>query len=204
MKLFIYLQLFLFWFSIWLSKSLSQDSWLRGTVFHIWEMKLYDGTFRGETPAKLISKSSHTAFSDDFVLSLLPTSTHRMPAQAPPIAGRPPSMAPDKTTARRPTEDDEARPYVIVSDIGKGSFATVYKGYHKVRISVRFLGSLSETPLAPIRTPTTRSQSSPSGEISLTQSSLTICKVKLRFSSHYPIAILRSLSTLWYVASYCC
>ncbi|KAF8177672.1 other/ULK/ULK protein kinase [Pholiota molesta] len=29
------------------------------------------------------------------------------------------------------TEDDDARPYVIVSDIGKGSFATVYKGYHE-------------------------------------------------------------------------
>ncbi|KAF9225004.1 kinase-like protein [Gyrodon lividus] len=40
-------------------------------------------------------------------------------------------MAPDKPTPRRATEDDEARPYVIVSDIGKGSFATVYKGYHE-------------------------------------------------------------------------
>ncbi|CAA7263301.1 unnamed protein product [Cyclocybe aegerita] len=28
-------------------------------------------------------------------------------------------------------EDNDARPYVIVSDIGKGSFATVYKGYHE-------------------------------------------------------------------------
>lgn len=26
----------------------------------------------------------------------------------------------------------ELRPYVIVGDIGKGSFATVYKGYHEV------------------------------------------------------------------------
>ncbi|KIK96084.1 hypothetical protein PAXRUDRAFT_826357 [Paxillus rubicundulus Ve08.2h10] len=40
-------------------------------------------------------------------------------------------MAPDKSTPRRAAEDDEARPYVIVSDIGKGSFATVYKGYHE-------------------------------------------------------------------------
>lgn len=48
-------------------------------------------------------------------------------------------MAPDKSTPRRATEDDEARPYVIVSDIGKGSFATVYKGYHEVRLTV-FLG----------------------------------------------------------------
>ncbi|KIM41275.1 hypothetical protein M413DRAFT_445312 [Hebeloma cylindrosporum] len=28
-------------------------------------------------------------------------------------------------------DDDDARPYVIVGDIGKGSFATVYKGYHE-------------------------------------------------------------------------
>ncbi|KAJ7291463.1 other/ULK/ULK protein kinase [Mycena rebaudengoi] len=31
----------------------------------------------------------------------------------------------------RTEEDEELRPYVIVSDIGKGSFATVYKGYHE-------------------------------------------------------------------------
>ncbi|KAG6840395.1 hypothetical protein C0991_006990 [Blastosporella zonata] len=35
------------------------------------------------------------------------------------------------TTSKR-AEDDEVRPYVIVGDIGKGSFATVYKGYHEV------------------------------------------------------------------------
>jgi len=29
-------------------------------------------------------------------------------------------------------EDDDAKPYVIVSNIGKGSFAIVYKGYHEV------------------------------------------------------------------------
>ncbi|OAX32115.1 Pkinase-domain-containing protein [Rhizopogon vinicolor AM-OR11-026] len=40
-------------------------------------------------------------------------------------------MASDKSTPRRTIEDDEARPYVIVTDIGKGSFATVYKGYHE-------------------------------------------------------------------------
>ncbi|PBK63726.1 other/ULK/ULK protein kinase [Armillaria solidipes] len=33
--------------------------------------------------------------------------------------------------ATRREEDDEVRPYVIVSEIGKGSFATVYKGYHE-------------------------------------------------------------------------
>ncbi|KAI0787011.1 kinase-like domain-containing protein [Abortiporus biennis] len=31
----------------------------------------------------------------------------------------------------RGVEDEEVRPYVIVSDLGKGSFATVYRGYHE-------------------------------------------------------------------------
>lgn len=57
-----------------------------------------------------------------------------MPAPALPLAACTPSMPPDKSAPRRNTDDDEARPYVIVSDIGKGSFATVYKGYHEVRI----------------------------------------------------------------------
>ncbi|KAH7337686.1 kinase-like domain-containing protein [Rhizoctonia solani] len=30
----------------------------------------------------------------------------------------------------RPPDDDEAHPYVISNEIGKGSFATVYRGYH--------------------------------------------------------------------------
>lgn len=54
-----------------------------------------------------------------------------MPVPVPPLAARTPSMTPDK---KRTTEDDEVRPYVIVTDIGKGSFATVYRGYHEVRI----------------------------------------------------------------------
>lgn len=54
-----------------------------------------------------------------------------MPGPASPLAARAPSMTPDKSTPRRNTDDDEARPYVIVCDIGKGSFATVYKGYHE-------------------------------------------------------------------------
>ncbi|KAF8801247.1 Pkinase-domain-containing protein [Phlegmacium glaucopus] len=35
------------------------------------------------------------------------------------------------TTANKNADDDDVRPYVIVGDIGKGSFATVYKGYHE-------------------------------------------------------------------------
>lgn len=34
----------------------------------------------------------------------------------------------------RRVEDEEVKPYVIVSDLGKGSFATVYRGYHEVSI----------------------------------------------------------------------
>lgn len=30
-------------------------------------------------------------------------------------------------------EDEEVKPYIVVAEIGKGSFATVYKGYHQVR-----------------------------------------------------------------------
>ena len=29
-------------------------------------------------------------------------------------------------------EDEEVKPYVVVAEIGQGSFATVYKGYHSV------------------------------------------------------------------------
>ncbi|EKM57100.1 uncharacterized protein PHACADRAFT_172785 [Phanerochaete carnosa HHB-10118-sp] len=35
------------------------------------------------------------------------------------------------TVFLRRAEDEELRPYVIVSDLGKGSFATVYRGYHE-------------------------------------------------------------------------
>jgi hypothetical protein len=39
----------------------------------------------------------------------------------------------DRLSDSRRKEDAELRPYVVVSDIGKGSFAIVYKGYHEVR-----------------------------------------------------------------------
>ena len=38
----------------------------------------------------------------------------------------PPTLRPPRL------EDEEVKPYVIVSDLGKGSFATVYRGYHEV------------------------------------------------------------------------
>lgn len=39
------------------------------------------------------------------------------------------------------SEEDEAKPYVIVSEIGKGSFATVFKGYHEVRWFARLVAN---------------------------------------------------------------
>lgn len=44
------------------------------------------------------------------------------------------------TTVGRP-EDEEVKPYIIVGDLGKGSFATVYKGYHEVSVCVEALFS---------------------------------------------------------------
>ena len=34
----------------------------------------------------------------------------------------------------RPEEDNEAKPYILAGELGKGSFATVYKGYHEARV----------------------------------------------------------------------
>lgn len=42
--------------------------------------------------------------------------------------------APSPTDARR-IQDEEAYPYIITQEIGKGSFATVYKGYHNVSLT---------------------------------------------------------------------
>ncbi|KAJ3573102.1 hypothetical protein NP233_g2644 [Leucocoprinus birnbaumii] len=46
-------------------------------------------------------------------------------------APSPSRRTPSGSSPRRFNGDEELRPYVIVSDIGKGSFATVYKGYHE-------------------------------------------------------------------------
>ena len=43
----------------------------------------------------------------------------------------PPDMLRSPSTVAR-EEDEEVKPYVVVAEIGKGSFATVYKGYHSV------------------------------------------------------------------------
>ncbi|KAJ2928467.1 hypothetical protein H1R20_g8618, partial [Candolleomyces eurysporus] len=40
-------------------------------------------------------------------------------------------MPPSSSSPSRPEKHNDAKPYVIVTDIGKGSFATVYKGYHE-------------------------------------------------------------------------
>jgi serine/threonine-protein kinase ULK/ATG1 len=54
-----------------------------------------------------------------------------------------PATAPAATATaaappRRLAGDHELRPYVIVGDIGKGSFATVYKAYHEVTAVLPF------------------------------------------------------------------
>jgi serine/threonine-protein kinase ULK/ATG1 len=39
-------------------------------------------------------------------------------------------------------EEEELRPYVRVAYVGKGSFSTVYKGYHEVRATCLLLSTL--------------------------------------------------------------
>ena len=61
------------------------------------------------------------------------------PAAVPSVASPAPSTSKRTTSStsersdRQRVEDAEVKPYVIVSDLGKGSFATVYRGYHEVR-----------------------------------------------------------------------
>jgi serine/threonine-protein kinase ULK2 len=55
------------------------------------------------------------------------------------VTKRTPSSTTDRPAHRR-VEDEEVRPYVIVSDLGKGSFATVYRGYHEVSFGGRHTG----------------------------------------------------------------
>ena len=45
-----------------------------------------------------------------------------------------PSSTPQN--GKLPQEDPELLPYVLANEIGKGSFATVYRGYHEVSLSL--------------------------------------------------------------------
>lgn len=54
------------------------------------------------------------------------------------MAGTPDSQIQRTSSSTKRPEDDELKPYVIVGDLGKGSFATVYKGYNEVRRVVFF------------------------------------------------------------------
>ncbi|KZP16982.1 other/ULK/ULK protein kinase [Athelia psychrophila] len=45
--------------------------------------------------------------------------------------GRRTKVKPSSRNSKNEPDDDDAKPYIIVTDIGKGSFATVYKGYHE-------------------------------------------------------------------------
>lgn len=56
-----------------------------------------------------------------------------MPAES----AQTPSTSSNSSFAReRDIEEQEVRPWVIDGDLGKGSFATVYKGYHEVRSEI--------------------------------------------------------------------
>lgn len=94
-------------------------------------------------------------------------------------------MASDKSTSRRAIEDDEARPYVIVSDIGKGSFATVYKGYHEVCVS---------HPLSVWRFPTTWHSQETHHQVAIKVVRRDILTAKLLDNLQSEIEILKSLS----------
>ncbi|KAH9053166.1 kinase-like protein [Lactarius vividus] len=64
------------------------------------------------------------------------------------MAGTPDSQIQRTPSSNKRPEDDELKPYVIVGDLGKGSFATVYKGYneetrHEVAIKTVSRGNLS-------------------------------------------------------------
>ena len=73
-------------------------------------------------------------------------------------------------------EDEEARPYVIVSLLGKGSFATVYKGYHEVRSAI----NIPVLVLNISRKRDIKSPSRPSNVETSAQSFLTTFKVKFK------------------------
>lgn len=74
-----------------------------------------------------------------------------MPSPAAPPSKRTHSAASNKSSGKKDVvDDDDAKPYVIVNDIGKGSFATVYKGYHEVRVVILIM-SVKSDPVHAIR-----------------------------------------------------
>jgi serine/threonine-protein kinase ULK2 len=69
-----------------------------------------------------------------------------MPSPAAPPSKRIHSVASNKSSSKKDgVDDDDAKPYVIVNDIGKGSFATVYKGYHEVRVVILIISVKSDS-----------------------------------------------------------
>ncbi|KZT08148.1 Pkinase-domain-containing protein [Laetiporus sulphureus 93-53] len=68
------------------------------------------------------------------------------PSAAPSPANAALGNSSDKT---RRVEDDEVKPYVIVSDLGKGSFATVYRGYHEQTHRQVAIKTVSRAGLSP-------------------------------------------------------
>lgn len=90
-----------------------------------------------------------------------------------------------KFTPKRNPDENEARPYVIVSDIGKGSFATVFKGYHEV-------GALSPL-LVPALSSTARFQDTRQ-QVAIKVVRKEILTAKLLDNLQSEIEILKSLS----------
>jgi len=76
-----------------------------------------------------ISRTASTRFPS---LSLTTTTTTTSAFWMPtPQTNVPPDMIRSPSAFTR-EEDEEVVPYIVVAEIGKGSFATVYKGYHSV------------------------------------------------------------------------
>ena len=78
-------------------------------------------------PGSPISRTASTHTTLSHLPPPPPPFTSWMPTQT----NVPPDMIRSPSTFSR-EEDEEVIPYIVVAEIGKGSFATVYKGYHSV------------------------------------------------------------------------